>query len=63
VGVGYDNVDIEVAKKYRIVVTNTPNVNAISVPEIINGLILLLSRSFHTMNNYMQRGNWKNIRE
>jgi D-3-phosphoglycerate dehydrogenase len=37
-GVGYDQVDLEAARKKHIVVTNTPGANAVSVAELTLGL-------------------------
>jgi len=43
-GVGFDNVDLAVAREKGIVVTNTPGANSVSVAELALGLMLALAR-------------------
>ena len=40
-GAGYDNIDIEYAKKKNVVVENTPGQNSNAVAELVFGLLVL----------------------
>jgi D-3-phosphoglycerate dehydrogenase len=57
-GVGYNNVDLEAAKKQGIVVTNTPGANAVSVAELTIGLILSMLRPIIPAVLETKDGNW-----
>jgi len=46
-GAGYDNVDIDYAKKKGIVVMNTPGQNANAVAELVFGLLIYAIRNFY----------------
>jgi glyoxylate reductase len=61
VGVGYDNVAIDLAKKKSIKVTNTPNVLNASVAEVTLLLILAASRRAGEGYNLVRSGKWKNV--
>lgn len=56
-GVGYDNVDLEAAKKAGIIVTNTPGANATSVAELTLTLILNLLNQAANYNAALKDGN------
>ena len=47
-GAGYDNVDIEYAKKKNVVVENTPGQNSNAVAELVFGLLVFACRSFYS---------------
>lgn len=47
-GAGFDNIDIEYAKKKNIVVMNTPGQNANAVAELVFGLLIYAVRNFYT---------------
>ena len=57
-GVGLDNVDVEYASKAGILVTYTPDQNAISVAELAIGLMLALARSIPKANEDTRNGHW-----
>ena len=61
VGVGYDNVAIELAKEKNIKVTNTPNVLNEAVAETTILLILAASRRAGEGYNLVRSGKWKNV--
>ena len=46
-GAGYDNVDIQSAKEYQVVVENTPGQNANAVAELVFGLLVYAVRNFY----------------
>ncbi len=58
-GVGLDNVDLEYAANAGILITYTPDQNAISVAEITIGLILSLARSIPSANQDTKAGHWR----
>jgi D-3-phosphoglycerate dehydrogenase len=61
-GVGLDNVDIEACTQAGIIVTSTPDQNAISVAELAIGLMLFLARHIPAANADTKSGNWRRQR-
>jgi D-3-phosphoglycerate dehydrogenase len=57
-GVGFDNVDLKVAKEKGIVVTNTPGANSVSVAELALGLMLALARQIPEAVDAVHQGKW-----
>ena len=57
-GVGLDNIDVDYASKAGILVTYTPDQNAISVAELAIGLMLALARSIPNANEDTKNGQW-----
>ncbi len=57
-GVGLDNIDLQAAKAADIVVSSTPDQNAISVAELAIGLMLSLARSIPAADQDTRSGNW-----
>ena len=57
-GIGIDNVDLEFARKKKIIVTNTPGANSASVAELALGLILSLLRHIPNAVEATRRGDW-----
>ena len=57
-GVGLDNIDVDYATQAGIVVTYTPDQNAISVAEIAIGLMLSLARFLPTASLDTKEGRW-----
>lgn len=57
-GVGVDNIDLEAAKKYGIVVSNCPGINSSAVAEQSAALILSAVRRIPEMNAAVRRGQW-----
>lgn len=56
-GSGYNNVDLEYATKKGILVSNTPNVNAVAIAEYTIGLMLMLTRNLLGAAQAARRGN------
>ncbi len=61
-GVGLDNVDVKFAEQAGIVVTSTPDQNAISVAELTMGLMLSLARFIPAADRDTREGNWNRKR-
>jgi D-3-phosphoglycerate dehydrogenase len=57
-GVGLDNVDVKYAEQAGIVVSFTPDQNAISVAEIAMGMMLSLARFIPAADRDTKGGNW-----
>ncbi len=57
-GAGVDRVDLNAAREWGIIVTNTPSANAVSVAELTIGLMISLARSIPTANDATKRGQW-----
>lgn len=57
-GAGLDNVDVEAATKAGILITSTPDQNAISVAELTMGLMLSLARMIPAASQDTKNGNW-----
>lgn len=60
-GVGVDNFDLEVAKKYGITVCNCPGINTTAVAEQAVALILGLTRQIVWLNKETKEGKWPRI--
>ncbi len=61
-GVGLDNVDVKHAEQAGIVVSFTPDQNAISVAEISMGMMLSLARFIPAADQDTKDGNWQRNR-
>ena len=61
-GVGLDNVDVHFAAQAGIVITSTPDQNAISVAELVIGLMLSLARFIPAADRDAKNGNWNRNR-
>ncbi|CAN5402235.1 2-hydroxyacid dehydrogenase [soil metagenome] len=57
-GVGYDNVDVDEAKRRGIVVTNTPDVLTDEVADLTLGLLLATVRQIPRAEQYLRAGSW-----
>jgi D-3-phosphoglycerate dehydrogenase len=57
-GVGVDNVDLEAASEYGVVVMNTPGGNTISTAEHTFGLMLALARHLPQGDASLKAGRW-----
>ncbi|SLM11996.1 Phosphoglycerate dehydrogenase [uncultured spirochete] len=55
-GVGYDNVDLEAAKRKGVAVTFTPGTNENSVADLAMTLLLCASRNIVSMDKYVKSG-------
>ena len=58
-GIGLDSVDLEVAEKLEISVTNTPDAPTIAVAELALGMILALLRKIHVSDASIRSGGWE----
>ncbi len=56
--VGYNNIDIEVAKKQGVIVTNTPGVLTETTADLAFGLLLATARRMMEAENDVRTGNW-----
>jgi hydroxypyruvate reductase len=57
-GVGYDSIDIPLAKERGVIVTNAGSVNAVDVAEHAFGLILDVGRGIAVGDRYIRAGRW-----
>lgn len=57
-GVGMDNVDLDAANEYGIVVALTPEQNTNSVAELVIGLLIALSRKLSLADRDTKAGRW-----
>ena len=57
-GAGLDNIDVKAAQRAGIVVTSTPDQNAISVAELCIGMMLLLARHLTNAHANTRAGQW-----
>ena len=60
-GVGVDAVDLDAAKRLGIRVSNTPDVFADEVADIVMGYIILLARQLHKLDRSVRSGGWMKI--
>ena len=58
-GTGLDNVDVAVAREQKIQVRNTPGANAVSVAELVFGLLLVLDRKLADAQADLRGGAWE----
>jgi len=58
-GVGLDKIDLEVADKLGITVTNCPGVNQVSVAEHVLALLFTFEKNVHVQYNSTKKGSWK----
>lgn len=57
-GAGLDRIDIIAAQKRGIRVVNAPEVNVVSVAELVFGMMLSLARNIYEANKGMKSGKW-----
>jgi D-3-phosphoglycerate dehydrogenase len=60
-GIGIDAIDIEAAKRLGIQVSNTPNVFADEVADVVMGYVILLARQLHKLDQSARNGGWCKI--
>lgn len=58
-GTGLDNVDLPAARARGVFVSNTPAANAVSVAELVFGLLLALERHLAAASADLARGRWE----
>lgn len=61
-GAGLDNVDLSAAENAGVVITSTPDQNAISVAELTIGMMLSLVRHIPDANADTKAGHWNRLR-
>jgi D-3-phosphoglycerate dehydrogenase / 2-oxoglutarate reductase len=61
-GTGLDNVDLDAARARDVAVHNTPAANAISVAELVFGLLIALERHLVPASADLKRGHWEKTR-
>ena len=57
-GVGVDNIDLEAAKKHKIMVVNAPMSTSLAVAELTFALLLALAREIPRADRSMKQGQW-----
>ncbi len=60
-GTGYDNIDLDAAKRHGVVVANTPTAPTISVAEHTLALMLAVTKNLVPMHNALRAGEWKHL--
>ena len=60
-GVGVDGIDLEAAKRLGIRVSNTPDVFADEVADVVMGYIILLARRLHNLDQSVRNGGWLKV--
>ncbi|MEK4405990.1 D-glycerate dehydrogenase [Sporosarcina sp. FSL K6-6792] len=56
--VGYNNIDLEAAKEYDVIVTNTPGVLTETTADLAFALLLATARKLISAENEIRKGNW-----
>jgi D-3-phosphoglycerate dehydrogenase len=57
-GAGYDNVDIQAATEFGIMVCNLPGINTVSVAEHTLAMMFALAKRLPVMDSYVRNGQW-----
>jgi len=57
-GTGVDNIDLDAATDHGVVVVNTPGGNAVSVAELVMGVIIACARKITRADASMKAGKW-----
>lgn len=57
--VGYNNIDVDYAKKKNIVVTNTPDMLTDATADLAAGLVLACSRNFYSAEEMVRKNQFK----
>ena len=57
--VGFNNIDIDAAKKYKKIITNTPDVLADTTAETAWALLFAVARKIVEADKYVRDGKWK----
>lgn len=57
-GVGYNNIDVDAAKRHNIVVTNTPDVLTDDTADLAMALLLMTARRLGTGERELRDGKW-----
>jgi D-3-phosphoglycerate dehydrogenase len=62
-GAGFDKIDLEAATELGVQVTNAPGANALSVAELVVGLMVVMLRNLLVTANGVARGQWGEVRK
>jgi lactate dehydrogenase-like 2-hydroxyacid dehydrogenase len=57
-GVGYDGVDVDAARRHKVIVTNTPDVLTDCVADLTLSLLLAVARRICAADRYVRAGRW-----
>ena len=57
--VGYDNIDLNLARQYGVTITNTPDVLTETTAELGLTLLLTVARRVVEAEHYVQNGEWQ----
>jgi D-3-phosphoglycerate dehydrogenase len=60
-GIGLDAIALDAAKNLGITVTNTPDVFADEVADVVMGYLIMLTRGLHLMDQSVRQGGWLKI--
>lgn len=60
-GIGVDAIDLEAARRLGIRVSNTPDVFADEVADVVMGYVILLARQLHRLDRSVRAGGWEKI--
>lgn len=58
-GVGYDNIDLDAAKRRAIAVSNTPDLSTDCVADTALGLLIDMVRGLSAADRFVRRGDWQ----
>ncbi|WP_067034037.1 2-hydroxyacid dehydrogenase [Allomuricauda sp. CP2A] len=59
--VGYDNIDVQAAKQYGIVIGNAPGAMTEATADVAFGLMIMVSRKMVHMHKTIEKGQWKHF--
>ncbi len=60
-GIGVDAIDLDAARRFGIRVSNTPDVFADEVADVVTGYIILLARQLHRLDRSVRDGGWLKV--
>ncbi|RLL46496.1 D-glycerate dehydrogenase [Oceanobacillus piezotolerans] len=58
--VGYDNMDIQAAKRHNVILTNTPDVLTETTADLGFSLLMAVARRIVEANQFIKKNQWKN---
>src|SRR5699024_10511906 len=57
--VGFDNIEVNLAKKHNVIVTNTPGILTETTADLSFGLLIATARRMFEANTYIRENKWK----
>lgn len=60
-GIGVDAIDLDAARRFGILVSNTPDVFSDEVADVVMGYIILLARQLHRLDRAVRDGAWLKV--